>query len=212
MYTTKDLRDYDRGDTDAMLDWAANEIDRLQKDLADIQVKEGPLNAERWTLDALITKMEEWRAIASGKTCVSFENLCFGASSLWHQSHREGFRQVDRKPEALGRWILETEGSVKNDFPAQVLAVLIRLTAEIDRLQAIVDRLPKDADENPIFPGDFGFAVRRPVLGGSAHVTEFKVDAVEKEWIRNWQVGIAKPSEFYRTREAAEKAKQVQKS
>lgn len=103
------------------------ELERLQAELKELNVKEGPFNTERWTLDALIAKMEEWRAIASEKTCVSFENLCFGASSLWHQTHREAFRSVDRKPEALSRWILDTEGSVKQDFPAQVLAVLERL-------------------------------------------------------------------------------------
>ena len=112
-----------------------NEIEQLQKQLAELQVKEGPLNAERWTLDALIAKLEEWKAVASGKTCVSFENLCFGASSLWLQTHRENFRAVDMKPEALSSWILDTEGSVRNDCPAQVLEVLIRLTEETRQLR-----------------------------------------------------------------------------
>jgi len=30
-YTTAELRDYNRSDLDAMLDWAADEIERLQK-------------------------------------------------------------------------------------------------------------------------------------------------------------------------------------
>jgi hypothetical protein len=92
-------------------------------------VKEGPLNSERWTLGELIAELEKWRELASGKTCVSFENLCFGASSLWHQTHRDNFRKVDRKPEALSRWILATEGHVTEDFPKQVLEVLQRLSA-----------------------------------------------------------------------------------
>ena len=79
--------------------------------------------------------------------------------------------------------------------------------AEAERLQEIVGRLPKDAAGNPICLGDVGFAVRRPVFGGASHVTEFRVDAIERDCLRNWQVGIAKPSEFHRTREAAEKAR-----
>ena len=63
----------------------------------------GPLNAERWTLDELLAELNKWKDIAGGKTCVSFECLCFGASSLWHQTHRENFRSVDRKPDALSR-------------------------------------------------------------------------------------------------------------
>ena len=82
-----------------------------------------------------------------------------------------------------------------------------RLRAEILRLQEIVGRLPTDAAGDPICPGDVGFAVRRPVFGGASHVTEFRVDAIERDGLRNWQVGFAKPSEFHRTREAAEKAR-----
>jgi hypothetical protein len=90
----------------------------------------GPISSERWTLDELIAELERWRSIASGKTCVSFVNLCFGSSSLWHQTHRENFRKIDNKPEALSRWVLEHERSVRNDFPAQVLDILQRLKAE----------------------------------------------------------------------------------
>lgn len=96
----------------------------------------GPLNAERWTLDELLVELNKWKNIASGKTCVSFECLCFGASSLWHQTHRENFRAVDRKPEALSRWILQNEGSVAADFPEQVLKVLKRLRARVAELES----------------------------------------------------------------------------
>ena len=87
----------------------------------------GPLNAERWTLDELLVELNKWKDQASGKTCVSFECLCFGASSLWHQTHRENFRAIDRKPEALSRWVLQNQGSVKQDFPLQVLELLVSL-------------------------------------------------------------------------------------
>ena len=89
--------------------------------------KGGPLNAEGWTLDELLEKLTAWKNLASGKTCVSFENLCYGASSLWHQTHRENFRKVDRKPDSLSKWVLNHEGHVDDDFPAQVLAILTRL-------------------------------------------------------------------------------------
>lgn len=102
-------------------------VESLKKQLAELQAKEGPLNSERLTLDELIAKLNEFRAIAGGKTCVSFECLLMGSSSLWHQTHRSNFRKVDRNPEALSRWILEHSGSLKADFPAQVLEVLIDL-------------------------------------------------------------------------------------
>lgn len=96
----------------------------------------GPLNAERLTLDELLVELNKWKKIASGRTCVSFECLCFGASSLWHQTHRENFRAVDRQPEALSRWILQNEGSVAADFPKQVLEVLKRLKSRVSELES----------------------------------------------------------------------------
>ncbi len=88
------------------------------------EAKEGPFNTERMTLDELLELLAKWKAVASGKTCVSVENLCYGASSLWHQTHRKNFRLVDRKPEELSRWVLEYSGSVCESFPEQVLAIL----------------------------------------------------------------------------------------
>lgn len=96
----------------------------------------GPLNAERWTLDQLIAELHKWKDVMSGATCVSFENLCCGASSLWHQTHRENFRKIDRKPADLSRWVLHNVGGVKQDFPAQVLSVLQSQTAKIAQLES----------------------------------------------------------------------------
>ncbi len=96
----------------------------------------GPVSSERMTLNELIEELEKWKKIASGKTCVSFENLCYGASSLWHQTHRDNFRKIDRKPEALSRWILSHDGCVKDDFPAQVLSILEKFQVERDALAA----------------------------------------------------------------------------
>ena len=110
-------------------------VDELTSKLAEFEVKEGPLNSERWTLDELLVKLNEWKAIASGKTCVSFECLCFGASYLWHQTHRDNFRKIDSKPEALSRWILDSEQGVHKDFATQVLSVLERQHAEIESLK-----------------------------------------------------------------------------
>ena len=93
---------------------------------------------KRMTLDELLAELNKWKEVASGKTCVSFECLCYGASSLWHQTHRENFRKVDCKPEALSKWVLDHAGVVRQDFPAQVLELLVRLQAENDRLTANV--------------------------------------------------------------------------
>lgn len=112
----------------------ATAIAKLFADAPEMQkqlIKEGPLNSERWTLDELLAELAKWKSLASGRTCVSFESLCFGASSLWHQTHRENFRAVDRKPELLSRWVLESEGSVREDFPEQVLGILVRLSDKI---------------------------------------------------------------------------------
>lgn len=91
----------------------------------------GPISEESITLDELLNVLAEWKAVASGRTCVSFENLSYGASSLWHQTHRENFRKIDRKPEALSRWMLDQCGSVNDDFPAQVLALLQEQQAQV---------------------------------------------------------------------------------
>ncbi len=117
---------------------AKDRIRWLSRQLVEATANGGPLNSERWTLEALIEQLEKWRAIASGRTCVSFESLCFGASSLWHQTHRENFRAIDRKPEALSRWILDREKSVSSDFPQQVLTLLERQAAEIQRQGALL--------------------------------------------------------------------------
>lgn len=97
----------------------------------------GPISSERWTLDELLAELAKWKTVASGKTCVSFENICYGASSLWHQTHRENFRAVDRKPEELSRWVLKYANCVMEDFPAQVLQMLESLAAENERLKTV---------------------------------------------------------------------------
>lgn len=121
-----------------------HEIQRLEAENAELKsqlVKEGPLNAEVWRLDELIAELEKWRSVTSGQTCVSFENLCYGASSLWHQTHRENYRAVDRRPKVLSQWMLENERCVKKDFPAQVLEVLTRFHAELAKYRTAIDKL-----------------------------------------------------------------------
>jgi hypothetical protein len=98
----------------------------------------GPISNEYCTLDQLLDEMLAWKRVAGGNTCVSFENLCYGSASLWHQTHRENFRKVDQKPEALSRWVLTHEQSVNDDFPAQVLEILQRQQAEIATLKSAV--------------------------------------------------------------------------
>jgi hypothetical protein len=129
----------------AEIEQADKAKDRRIAELEALLVKEGPLNAERWALDKLLEQLEQWKRIASGRTCVSFENLCFGASSLWHQTHRENFRAIDRKPDELSRWVLEHERCVMQDFPAQVLEVLERLRLRIVELEhgVVVERIER---------------------------------------------------------------------
>ena len=93
--------------------------------------KAGPLNCERMTLDELLVELNKWKEIAGGRTCVSFTCLCIGAASLWHQTHRQNFRAIDRAPEALSRWVLAHEGGVRMDFPEQVLELLVRMDDEL---------------------------------------------------------------------------------
>jgi hypothetical protein len=114
-----------------------DEIARLKEELAAAKAQGGPIDAERMTLDELLEVLAKWKAVASGSTCVSFECLCFGASSLWHQTHRENFRKVDRKPKDLSRWVLKHDGSVRDDFPAQVLGILIAQQKRIDELERL---------------------------------------------------------------------------
>ena len=112
------------------------ELSELKKLFDEFMVKEGPLNSESMTLDELLVVLGKWKGIASGRTCVSFVQLCYGASSLWHQTHRDNFRSIDRKPEELSRFVLETYGSVMQEFPQQVLDILINLQAENTRLRS----------------------------------------------------------------------------
>lgn len=69
---------------------------------------------------------------------------------------------------------------------------IARLTAEIERLQAIVDRLPKDELGDPIVPNDTVFWIGED---GFSH---------------KWTPYIATDGRtWYRTRAAAEKARQA---
>jgi hypothetical protein len=87
------------------------------------------------TLGELLAYLEKAKAVASEKTCVSFECLCWGASSLWHQTHMENFRKVDRKPKELSAYVLKETGCVKDNFPSQILELLQQLKAEKKRLK-----------------------------------------------------------------------------
>jgi len=116
-----------------------------RKDVADLQLrilelekqvaKGGPISAEYMKLDDLLAEMEKWKAVASGQTCVSFVRICYGASSLWHQSHMKNFRKIDRKPRALSEWVLEHAGTLATKFPDQVLEILKKLSEENERLK-----------------------------------------------------------------------------
>lgn len=130
---------HDQRDSDADFIAAASkiapEVRRLVERCAELEAQGGPISSERWTLDELLVELNRWKAVASGRTCVSFESLCYGASSLWHQTHRENFRKIDCKPDQLSRWVLKQENEVRTDFPAQVLSILERQAAELTALR-----------------------------------------------------------------------------
>lgn len=105
-------------------------VDELEAENERLKSEGGPINSERMILDELLAVLAKWKAVASGRTCVSFENLCYGASSLWHQTHRDNFRKIDRKPAELSRWVLKHAGHVLDDFPAQVLGILVSLESQ----------------------------------------------------------------------------------
>lgn len=108
------------------------------KELEALLVKEGPLNSEDMRLDDLLAILEQWKSVASGKTCVSFVNICYGASSLWHQTHMDNFRAVDRHPKELSEWVLNHVGHVSSfHFPEQVLEILKKLAEENARLKEL---------------------------------------------------------------------------
>lgn len=109
------------------------------------QSQGGPISAEFWRLDELIAQLEKWKRVASGQTCVSFECLCYGASSLWHKTHRDNFRKIDRKPEELSRWVLDNANGVYDDFPKQVLGILQNQKAEIEKLRHLIRGLGGEA-------------------------------------------------------------------
>lgn len=112
------------------------ELEKFQVELLANPPSGGPISTERWTLREFMDEMEKVKAVASDRTCVSFECFCWGASSLWHQTHRDAFRQVDRKPEALSRFVDEECGGVNAvDFPKQVLELLVKWKKELEEVK-----------------------------------------------------------------------------
>lgn len=75
---------------------------------------------------------------------------------------------------------------------------------EIDRLQAIVDRLPKTEDRVPIYPGLEAFTTydSGPIL-----VEAFHRCYSNRAWLIDTDRGPRMASECWSTREAAEKAR-----
>lgn len=118
---------------DELTDLRAN-LAEAERERDELKAQGGPISEERCTLDELLEVLAKWKAVASGKTCVSFQNLCYGASSLWHQTHQANFLKVDRKPEELSRWVLQYAGFVQDSFPEQVLGILADLLETRNRL------------------------------------------------------------------------------
>jgi len=81
--------------------------------------------------------------------------------------------------------------------------------AEIERLEAIVAKLPKTADEVSILPG---MVVWVSLICG--HAAPFRVDGIEKRMLRSYDSGEIKSllyydtDKFYSTRETAEVARE----
>ena len=94
-YTLEQLRDYDRSDTDAMLDWAADEIERLLAKNAALnaqfrnigiatyldRMREQAEEIER--LQAIVDRLLKEIEFATHKlTCVSIERECKGVPEI----------------------------------------------------------------------------------------------------------------------------------
>ena len=92
----------------------------------------GPMSRERMTLGELREELSRWSVIASDKTCVSFAHLCYGASSLWYQTHIVNWRKINREQRELSEFVLSRCGEVLEDFPRQVLDLLKDLAAKAD--------------------------------------------------------------------------------
>lgn len=97
----------------------------------------GPESSERMTLRELLDVLHGWEKIASDKTCVSFAHLCYGASSLWYQSHMSNFRKINRDQRELSEFVLNRCGSLRDDFGAQVLELLKELAVKADVCDAV---------------------------------------------------------------------------
>ena len=105
--------------------------------------------------------------------------------------------QYEVARERLTAWIRDY-GEIKGP---QFIADLQAVMAEVERLRAVVDRLPHTADGVPVLPGDTVCAV----FGG---------DLVEEVTLQDWRHALpgksgGKYPGCYSTREAAEAARET---
>ena len=92
----------------------------------------GPMSREWMTLGELQDELMRWSRIAGYHTCVSFAHLCYGASSLWYETHIANWRKINREQRELSEFVLTRCGKVVEDFPKQVLDLLKDLAAKAD--------------------------------------------------------------------------------
>lgn len=74
-----------------------------------------PKHCTSMTLDELLERLEKVKKVASGKTCVSFETMVWGACSLWHQDHHRNAEAAKKHPNVLSEFILEKTGRLCRD-------------------------------------------------------------------------------------------------
>jgi len=88
-------------------------------------------------------------------------------------------------------------------------AEIRKLKAEVKRLQAIVDRLPKDASGRPVGPGDRVWVLRRNHPEELSVWEFFAYDYTEQKriWSAQTAIGVFRLLECWPTREAAEAAR-----
>lgn len=131
-------------------------------------------------------------------TQTAFEGFCLGRQAS--QAEIERLKQFEECYTRARQYIIDNGLQVTTpsdgDFAEPVHDVLHSQRTEIERLQSIVDRIPKFADGSPALPGDLAWHPEF-VKAGSVFNTLWSIMRID-----TW-----KPlSECYPTREAMEKA------
>jgi hypothetical protein len=122
---------------DNLIFYLAFELQEAREKLAKLEG--GGMSSSYMKLDDLIAWLQNAKEIASGKTCVSFDSLMWGATSLWYQTHRDNGLAAMKHPNALSAFMLkELKGGIFTGpkFIEQVMVWIEERCHEIEMLRA----------------------------------------------------------------------------